>query len=732
MADRMTQPLNIISGAERSSRPDETSRVGERPPAPPPKGKTVVIITEVKDRDDLGFSAELARICKNGGVDCTEIQLRSAADLPDKIRELRKRGVIGDSSQVIIKMHGGVLGVDADARHRLGRGSGDNASTYECVKALREPLGQFEKPCHANIYLGTCEAGNKRLREELQQLHNEHEGGACFLLASGKSAPKESHFEALREMCKEFVFSTKSNEPPPTSDQVLARMAIGRTDCMTMIEANRAHPVILHTPKTGNQLGLIGLRKDIEDHALVIIPEKGMIKGTIEGGLANAMVRLQLPSGEAEVYRYDGASFKALILGEHEALLKLDQALAKLEVRHKAAKLTKAQESGIEDRLSCNATRETLQRFLESKAGWAAQIAKDEWNASHEGVLECLIIAAKDTKEARRNDKIEYLFGLMQRQKKGFDDLPGSYRRKIIASSLHSAPLAFEFLMAKGFFLKDTRSGVEDRIREVARVFAEDSDVAGMKSFLSGQMEFSQHYADSAWNQGHQLILEMLASALKDAKHWRDEKADYLLGVLYDFFNKGGTGIDQKSLSEIWKIVRERALGKGANATLEEFGNIIGGIPKCLLDLDISQEEPMIHEALFGAALKDEDPQRRRAKCDYILQTPMVNLEFWMGRASGDEAGAILLSNDALRGHSEGGGAVSNRLTHLVMMLTWALADRHDTRRQEKAQAIINLIWGLKAAFAVATDRSQTLRQLRAEFPDLYSYLQREGFFARK
>lgn len=244
-----------ITQAARLVGVNSTGSIGEKPDdTPNPKGLAVVILTD-SDPDHQEFAQELVNKCVAELKLTAEHLSVGGADLPEKVKELRRQGKIGDGTQIIIDTHGGM---DAERKtHWIG----GSVATIDVVNAVRE-ADESGKKCSANVYITGCMAGDHGLRTQIEKLHADQPAGACYLMSSKKAVLKKDYQPALRDMCMEIAVAKREQNGPALDHRIFTRMAQYQQDCITMV--NRDGVTIRHAPKIDKHFALAGLIADIE------------------------------------------------------------------------------------------------------------------------------------------------------------------------------------------------------------------------------------------------------------------------------------------------------------------------------------------------------------------------------------------------------------------------------------------------------------------------------------
>lgn len=520
----------------------DTTPIGDRQSAPSENVKKVFVFTEPDVAVHLDFAKTLEHTCESGNLSFGHARVRGG-DLQAKIRELRADGTIGDETQIIVDMHGSLK-----SEHLS-----DNASTYDFIGALREPLEKGGKTCSATVFITGCQSGDDVLRSRLQALHNEYGSGVCILLSSHKDVRFKSYQQPLMEMC-----ATLSRAASSTPHKLFAEMASHRIDCLTMIEANRAHPVIIHAPKTTSDYGRANLKKTIEEEALVIVPDKGTVGDVTCGGLKGAR------SAERERWDRPLQGAKARAVGDIYSLEKLLEFLEEPEPDY--AKPFGALQGGlVQERSAARSDGEGLKKLLESDEGFVSAYCENKWNDAHTTILKLMAVAAEDGNEKNRADRLAYLFELLEKKKDVFHGLDEDQRRTVARAVMEPSD-ALDLLISKGFFVAPENQGTwEDKIEIICETAACYGTPVEVKQLID-HLKFSTEISKSSWTDSHVVLANMFCAALDDENtQRRKEKCEQISTLLSPQFKKWVAGAAAVELEPIltsrpgWKDDFDRA-----------------------------------------------------------------------------------------------------------------------------------------------------------------------------
>ncbi|WP_281802131.1 hypothetical protein [Methylocystis echinoides] len=493
---------NSIAPA-RNARVDVTASgrlESETQKAPAPAEKTVVIFTQPDEPLFEASAKTMLEACASGDVSAEHHAL-GLAEWRSTIENLRREGKIGDASHVVISMHGAMATPNgaSEKQHLLASA----ISTLDFIKTLREPLEKGGAPCSATIYIGSCAAGDNAMRASIQELHNQLGVGACVLLSGSKDVLDGENNNALRVMCEALARARKSNSPLPSPDHIFAMIAPVRGECITLIEANRAYPLILHAPQDKTEFGCAPLLNEIHQYAL-------------HGGWSEPD-----PNGDAGEGKPDqSANRKPRVSGDPDALRRLESNLRAFGVDAQPRTVAELQVDSVLLRIAWRSDVAKLRRFLKVDQDTLVRLNKDEWNAAHSLALKMLSAATEDSDQSRSAGKTPYILNFLREKAHHFHNLDETVRLKDMRSTMKVSPDAFRQLLKDGFWV-DARDGVSraTAMRPAGLVLAENGDLAGLNLLMRSHRRFRRDLDSREINDSHRLVLEMLdvAQGAKDS-----------------------------------------------------------------------------------------------------------------------------------------------------------------------------------------------------------------------
>lgn len=144
--------------------------------------------------------------------------------------------------------------------------------------------------------------------------------------------------------------------------------------------------------------------------------------------------------------------------------------------------------------------------------GFQESFASDTWNRSHLFVLDLLRCVSKDRDITRREDKINFVFDLLNQKKAAFRASPD---RELLTKAAAENQFMFRELAERGFFLPRPDGWVPG------------SSAADMKTALWDTPGFAEKFASETWNESHLMVLGLMHDAAGD-----DFKMAFLFSML--------------------------------------------------------------------------------------------------------------------------------------------------------------------------------------------------------
>jgi hypothetical protein len=464
----------------------------EKQKAPAPAEKTVVIFTQPDEPLFEASAKTMLEACASGDVSAEHHAL-GLAEWRSTIQSLRREGKIGDTPHVVISMHGSMETPKgaSEKQHLLASA----ISTLDFINTLREPLEKGGAPCSATIYVGSCEAGDNTMRASIE-LHNQLGVGACVLLAGSKDVLDGENNNALRVMCEELVRARKSNSPLPSPDHIFAMIAPVRGECITLIEANRAYPLILHAPQDKTEFGCAPLLNEIHQYAL-------------HGGWSEPDRYGDAGEGKPD----PSANRKPRVSGDPDALRRLESNLRAFGVDAQDT-IAELQVASVLLRIAWRSDVAKLERFLKVDQDTLGRLDKDEWNSAHSLALKMLSAATEDSDQSRSAGKTPYIFNFLREKVHHFHNLDEAERLKDMRATMKVSPDAFRQLLKDGFWV-DAREGVSRAaaMRPAGLVLAENGDLVGLRTLMRSHRRLRKDLDGREINDSHRLVLEMLEAA---------------------------------------------------------------------------------------------------------------------------------------------------------------------------------------------------------------------------
>lgn len=670
----------------------------------------VVIFTEPQDEGHANSANRLIDKCVEGDISVRHLQLPHS-HLMSTIKDMREAGEIGDGTQVIIHMHGewkklsdGADGVGEE--HAL-----DSAiSTTDFVQAIRRPLEAGGKPCGANIYIASCYAGDNRLRQKLLGMQIDYGVGACFLLAGKKMSVNSSTDAALSVMCDQLASAKRDGkQAPPATHHILARMAEGRSDCMTLIEPKAF--VVVHAPKGEEDYGVAGLQRAVAE-PLVIIPEKGSF-------FLERAYRAESQE-EDESQEQQVKAPHVMVAGDEVSLAAFREEVSRLHPEEDTAPADQWEQHVRQRVLYCD--KQELNELLEDYAQFMCSL-DEEWN--HGELLNLLNLVLYDENEERRDSKAEYLFDLINPSKPKFDCL--SEEDRVYYAEMFVRPGHLEtcpdldklFVMDLGAE-GSTRVSIQRALLLACAKYGTVDQIESMKDC------FDILHDEEEWNEGHELLADMLHRALSDPDADRGQvKSEYICTLINTF---PGRPFLQK---------RKDAIDNAAKWTLEEMQAALENIPLHLNDDPqeafkdyygyAPSDDYKFMQNLLNSVTQDPEASRRQEKVQYLLALMEPQFGMWAADAEADAFKDALLAIPGFKAEFEKDTWNRSHLFVLELM-QFVFQDSHLQRCDDKLDFLFSLLDQKKAAFHASPDRD-VLMKVAAEDKGVFDYLDERGFF---
>lgn len=373
-----TQPFGHVGSI------NSTPSIGEKPDdTPNSKEQTVVIFTD-SDPDHQEFANDFLGECAKSHLAAEHLTVKGA-DLPEKIEELRKQGRIGDGTQIIISMHG-----EMNGEHMIDK----SVATIDVVKAVRKE-DESGKKCSANVYIASCEAGDSKLRTQIETLHKSQPAGACYLMSSKKPVLMKHCQSELLTVLEAIVDAKDNNGGTPSEHLIFTKMTEYQADCISMI--NRDGVTIRHAPKIDKHFALAGLIADIESRLQTKAEPSGQPGNEADGKRdASSLVKADEGTpgtgGETGSTGKEQKKEKARLLASEAVAEKLRLAAKALERSPPDESLVAWQARSVFDRRVDRATDgEKLVEALRSDEGFWNDFQSKTWNKSHAYALSDLL-----------------------------------------------------------------------------------------------------------------------------------------------------------------------------------------------------------------------------------------------------------------------------------------------------------------------------------------------------
>lgn len=387
----------------------ETQEVTDKTANAPSQAKTIMIFAAGKDKAINDSAVAVDQQCRAAKVSSYHVAVGDASRLPAMISILRSNGTIGDESQVFLDLHGGLCkdkNGKVDLELAPAMDSDDAGSTLEVLHALRKPLDGGAKACSATVFITACHSGAQEFVNRVQELHNSYTAGVCFLLSSKAIALAAAGDAAMKTVCDEFISAKRCGGAPPTSEHLWALLTSHAIDCVSMVVANEAHPRRVHGTEAMIDGGPEAMIDRLDRSALVFLDDKKTCLGlnTVENGPFEE--HAQIPKRKDKHYTISGD------------LSGLKASKASLEALKGTERKTELSHTRFLYTISRSADRETLSDYINGTASLASlkgnfRSGGTSWTKAHSLVVSFLIMASYDENKQRRDEKLEYLGGLI-------------------------------------------------------------------------------------------------------------------------------------------------------------------------------------------------------------------------------------------------------------------------------------------------------------------------------
>jgi hypothetical protein len=638
-----------------------------------PNEKTLIIFTDF-DKTYSDFGRRTAKSCADSGIQAEHVTVL-AEKLPETIAAMRGEGKIGDGTQIIINMHGGLnQNNDGSVTHMLD----SSVATYDVVEAVRKPVN--EKGCSANIYITGCSSGNDELRQRLQELHKEG-GGACFLMSSKKKVLKRQCHAELTTMIDLFRYAEANKQQPPSTHIVLTRMTSHQMDCISMVD--RDGIIIRHAPKDESQFGLAGFIADIDERLRARTEPSIHSADEDRGGSGDASE----PKGDAKTSDATGktpaskAAAKPKLIASTAARTRLLEASSTLlDNRHLLGneKHVEEQREEVISRIVMRASnRKKVEDALQSHPTFMKMYKEKSWNNAHKLIAE--MIDHNFFYDGRITAKIEYLLDLMVAKKEAFGDLGETKQIDILES--WSAPL-LAYLCERNFFSSAQPWFV-----------AWEAKNANIIEFMGSVEELGPRLFE-----GHVESLAILFLTLKflasDDSEDCEQKLRFLCAVAPDHI---GAVIQSKDID--WLLSGMSQYFSAEDTTLAARG----------MEPDLLK---FLRE-LFHATRLDLDKANRIAKSTSILGVLDKVMRTWIMRE--EPNGVRWIINTLAYDPAFDGKIWDNCHYSLIKMLDGAYYDPTDQRRDEKVAICKQALIEKRELFLSAPNRQQLIETIHKE-----------------
>jgi hypothetical protein len=644
-----------------------------------PKEKTILFLAQ---KDEKTMAKEASRIKQScAGNISYENFTAGGQDLPGEILRLRSEGYIGDETHLVINFHGQKRAGD----HFMG----DGVRTLDVVEAIRKPL-ENGKTCSATVYIMSCYAGGQKLRRDMQAIHNKYSVGVCFLLSGTARSMSTTCSAAMDQVIAEVAQGEgrRASVPPM---QIFARMGISRNDCMTMIEANKSTPLILHAPRKNADMGKAGLLGNIEN-GTVIISDKGA---------ANRSAYVHLSENNDLHYSQGGD-----LDGERQEVRKKmvegdDGSVGHLKNEVQEAKevddLSRVRQRTLDRRAMHGSCEEMVQFFIEDEELVAAA-KEDEWDARHSRILDLFTYASLDESAFRRTQKMEYL----TLQCSGAVSSIDQFEKGIIYNKLVRFPAALDALVDSGFFLPDDPYNEPRKMEAVCMPLMRGAaNGAQIKSFLERNKYFQKELSEAEINWSHSLVIQMLQTVASGDNDRSMFLREYLVGLLsgkQELFdapdNQGWIEVVNAEYPAAVKSLRDKGVFGPLPFQHDEAASSASTMPQAPADaadpVGISHEDRMnLAVILAGNASRNE------------VQEYLKGFNYWNEGFSRDEW---------------------NDCHELVMKMLEASISHGNTQ-------VINYLLDILDPRTAFLNRDDVIEKLRLEFPKAHHYLDLSDFF---
>ncbi|GLI92495.1 hypothetical protein LMG27198_14870 [Methylocystis echinoides] len=288
---------------------------------------------------------------------------------------------------------------------------------------------------------------------------------------------------------------------------------------MTMIEANRGAPLIMHAPKHVADLGRAGLRANIEN-GTVIIPEKSVHSGAYV--YFPEQDDLQCARGDD----LDGEPVgKKMVEGDDSSVERLKE---EVEKSGEATDPSLVRRRTL-DRRAMPGGLDHMTEFLVGDEAWEG--AKDnQWNEHHSRILDLIMFASLDEDTFRRDSKMEYLVHLCSDAVNSISQLEA----RSICNRLVGFPVALDSLVERDFFLFADADAPASRKMEAVcmHLMRGSASAEQIKSFLERNVHFKNELSDAEINGSHSLVVEMLETVAVGAADRSKFLREYLVELL--------------------------------------------------------------------------------------------------------------------------------------------------------------------------------------------------------
>ncbi|MGJ0508490.1 MAG: hypothetical protein ACR652_15485 [Methylocystis sp.] len=377
----------------------ETQGITDKTAKAPSHARTIIIFAAGGDTAKNDYTKALDQQCRAASVSSSHMPINDAAGLPATMSAMRRDGTIGDGSQILLDLHGGI-GKDRDGKVDLKLASAsdsqDEGSALEVLHEIRKPLDGSNQACAATVYITACHSGSQDFVNRVQDLHNLYKAGVCFLLSSKAVSLTASCNAALKTVCEEFISANRCDGNPPTTEHLWALLMSEAVDCVSMVVANEAHPRRVHGMEAMSDAGSDAVIDRLDRSALIFLDDKTTCLGLTSTETGPFEKYTQVPKRKEKPYTISGD------------LSGLKASKESLEALKRAGRKTEISRDWFFRKISRSSDRETLEKLIAGEPEFAALKGAD-WSEAHDRVVDLLTMANDDENKQRRDEKVEYL-----------------------------------------------------------------------------------------------------------------------------------------------------------------------------------------------------------------------------------------------------------------------------------------------------------------------------------